>query len=92
MDNIREACLTISYANGGINRFRSEKEVVKKFADFCESRPYENELKAVDAWLGTLSLDQLETVCDGEQSEAAVILKTAPAFTETFLNEWFEVC
>lgn len=93
MQNIRKACLLISYSNGGVNRDRSEARVLREMQDFIESRPYNSELKAISRWLGTLTEDQLETVCDGEQSEAADITKNAPAFTETLLNDYFEdVC
>jgi hypothetical protein len=92
MGNIRKACLLISYSNGGVNRDRSEARVLREMQHFIDSRPYNSELKAIDAWLGTLTPDQLETVCDGEQTEAEAITKVAPAFTETLLNEWFDVC
>jgi hypothetical protein len=92
MDNIRKACLLISRSNGGINRYRSEETVLREFRNFCEARPYEDMLKAIDSWLGTLTPEQFETVCDGEMSEADAILESAPAFTDTFLNDWFEVC
>jgi len=92
MNNIREACMLISRSNGGINRDRPEAKVLRELQQFIDSRPYHDELKPIDAWLGTLTLPDFETVCDGDQDEAEIITKTAPAFTETFLNEWFDVC
>lgn len=92
MDNIRKACMLISYSNGGVNRDRAEPRVLREMQRFIDSRPYLDELKPIDAWLGTLTAHQLETVCDGEQTEAEAITKAAPAFTETLLNEWFDVC
>ncbi len=93
MESIRKACLLISYSNGGVNRDRSEARVLREMQHFIDTRPYNGELKAIDAWLGTLTADQLETVCDGEQSEMDAIMKGAPAFTETLLHDYFEdVC
>jgi len=90
MNNIRKACLFITRSNGGINRYRSEETVLREFDRFYETLPYRDLLQAIDAWLGTLMAEQFETVCDGEMSEADVILKNAPPFTETLLNDWFE--
>jgi hypothetical protein len=93
MENIRKACLLISYSNGGVNRYREEHQVLREMQRFIDSRPYNEELKAIDAWLGTLTENQLETVCDGEQSEIDEIMKTAPPFAESLLHEYFEeVC
>jgi hypothetical protein len=93
MDNIRKACLLISYDNGGVNRYRSETQVLREMQKFVDSRPYNDEIKAIDAFLGTLTPDQMETICAGEESEANAILVGAPAFTETLLEEYFEeVC
>jgi len=83
----------ISYDNGGVNRYRSEVQVLREMQRFVDSRPYNAELKAIDDWLGTLTEGQMETVCAGEMSEADAILVAAPAFTETLLHEYFEeVC
>ncbi len=92
MENIRKACLLISYSNGGINRDRAETKVLRELQRFIDSRPYADELKPIDAWLGTLTEHQFETVCDGDQDEAEAITKAAPPFTEMLLDEWFDVC
>lgn len=92
MNNIREACMLISRSNGGISRYRTESKVLRELQQFIDSRPYADELKPIDAWLGALTLPDFETVCDGDQDEAEVITKTAPPFTEMLLNEWFDVC
>ena len=93
MKHIRRACLLISRSNGGINRGRPETRVLREMQKFLDTRPYEAEFKAIDEWLGTLTEDQLETVCDGEHSEMKAIMKDAPPFTETLLHDYFEdVC
>lgn len=93
MDNIRKACLLISRSNGGINRNRSESQVLREMQRFLDLSAYRDELPPIDAWLGTLTPEQFETVCDGEMSEADAILKDAPPFTNTLLGDYFEdVC
>lgn len=93
MDNIRRACLLISRSNGGINRNRTQEQVLREMQKFLDLSPYRDELPGIDAWLGTLSPEDFETVCDGEMSEQDAILMTAPPFTNTLLNDYFEdVC
>ena len=93
MENIRRACLLISRSNGGINRNRSQERVLREMQHFLDLLAYRDELPAIDAWLGTLTPEQFETVCDGEMSEADGILVTAPPFTNELLNDYFEdVC
>ena len=93
MENVYRACMLISRSNGGVNRTRSEKQVLHETRRFLDLLPYRDELPAIDAWLGKLTPEQFETVCDGEQSEADAILHDAPPFTDTLLNDYFEeVC
>ncbi|TIM13840.1 MAG: hypothetical protein E5Y67_15275 [Mesorhizobium sp.] len=89
---IKRAALEIAYDNGGINRMRSEKTMLGELARFLERQP-EEILPAIDAWLSALSGDDLQTVCAGEQSEVEVLLRGAPPFTDSLLNDYFdEVC
>lgn len=91
MEIIRRACLLISRSNGGINRDRSELKVLREMQHFLDLCPYRDEFPAIDAWLGTLTPEQFETVCDGEQTEADEIMADAPPFTNELLNNYFEV-
>lgn len=87
--HIAKACLLIARDNGGINRNRSVVQALD-FAEFIGG--HHAPLEAIDAWLGTLSDEQLETVCCGEASEGAAILATgAPAGTNELLNDYFEM-
>jgi len=68
--NLRSAYLLMERCNGGINRDRSEEQACR------ESDPvigadgvYHDDLVAIDAWLGTLSEDDLLTFVDGEETE-----------------------
>jgi hypothetical protein len=89
---IRRAALAISYDNGGINAIRSEKQMLRELALFLERQPAEI-LANIDAWLSSLSDDDLNTICCGEVSEADRLLRDAPVFTDGLLNDFFnEVC
>lgn len=89
---IKRAALEIAYDNGGINRDRSEKTMLKECDNFLDSHP-EEMLQPIDKWLSELSEDDLSTVCAGEESDAKALLETAPPFTEFLLNAYFdEVC
>jgi len=93
MEHIRRAFLLISRSNGGINRGRNETRVLREAQKFIDVCPYRDDLPAIDSWLGLLTPEQFETVCDGEMSEADAILVTAPPHTNTLLNDYFEdVC
>ena len=89
---IARAALEITLDNGGINRNRSEKQQRKELSDFLERQPQEI-LPAIDAWLSSLSKEDLEVACTGEHFEMAALLSKAPPFTETLLNDYFDqVC
>lgn len=89
---IRRAALQIAYDNGGINRHREEAQMLREFDRWIARQPNEI-LPDIDAWLASLSGDNLETVCCGEGSEQLAALKTAPPFTHELLNDYFnEVC
>ena len=89
---IKRAALEIALDNGGINRFRSEERQQREFRRWLEKQPQEL-LPAIDAWLSGLSDEDLQTVCDGEVTEADAILANGPPFTNQLLNDYFdEVC
>lgn len=89
---IARAAFEIAIDNGGINRFRSLKKQQRELAEFLERQPQEI-LPAIDAWLSSLSDDDLSTVCCGEHSEMEAALVSAPPFTSQLLNDYFdEVC
>jgi hypothetical protein len=92
--NIEKAHLEIAYDNGGINRDRSEKNATRELRRFLPTLPYDrDQMTAIDAWLGSLTPDQLETLCAGEQSEQDEIYASAPPFTESVIVAIFDhVC
>lgn len=92
--NIEKACLAVALDNGGINRFRSVDKQRREYAKWLAQQDYPN-LAEIDQWLGTLSKDDLETVCVGGQDEPGTIAirASAPAFLDDLLNSYFdEVC
>lgn len=91
---IARAALEIALDNGGINRFRSEKQQRREMAEFLERQPQEI-LPAIDAWLSGLSDAELQEFCSGGEGEPERerIAASAPPFTGQLLNDYFdEVC
>ncbi|NMG39854.1 hypothetical protein GRZ55_11420 [Chelativorans sp. ZYF759] len=91
---IARAALLIALDNGGINRFRSQQQQEREMARWLATQP-EHEIKPVDAWLATLSDEQMEQVCCGGEGEPeqAAAMADAPPFTNEILNSYFEeVC
>lgn len=92
-ENIAHACLLIALDNGGVNRGRSVRKWRGDFERFIERQAAP--LVEIDAWLGTLSKEQMETVTAGgaDEPETKALLAAAPAFTADLLNTYFdEVC
>jgi hypothetical protein len=92
--NIEKAHLEIAYDNGGINRDRSAEMATEELRRFLPTLPYSHErLIAIDAWLGGLEEEQLQTVCAGEEAEQDALLAKAPFGTGDLLNAIFDgVC
>ncbi len=89
---IWRAAREIAYANGGVNRDRPEDQVGKEFGAWIAKQP-SDPLMLIDIFLSSLSDDVLNTLCDGEESDANAILRNAPPFTSDLLNRYFdEVC
>lgn len=97
---IYRAALTMTLDNGGINRDRSEADMQKDLAAFLAKCMEANhsglrtalysQLRAIDNWLNHLSEGQLDTVCNGEETEVAAAVKQAPDGTSFLLNGIFE--
>lgn len=88
--NIKKAALEISYDNGGIHRDRSEAKMLRELNTWLMEHETFYAMPAIDAWLAGLSQTALQTVCSGEESEATVFLRSAPADTSALLNAIFE--
>lgn len=95
--NIAKACQIIALDNGGINRTRPAEDQQQEYVRWMEDRaqfqfPNADE---IDAWLGTLSDEQMNDACCGGQGEPAqeAVMSEAPAFTDELLTAYFEeVC
>lgn len=100
LPGISRAALSMTYDNGGINRDRSEADMQKDLAAFLAECIEANhsgipttlysQLRAIDNWLNQLSEDDLDTVCNGEKTEAQDAIKEAPDGTNFLLNGIFE--
>jgi hypothetical protein len=97
---ITRAALSMAYDNGGINRDRSEADMRKDLATFlakCMEAKHSglrttlySQLRTIDTWLDQLSDEEIDTVCNGEETEAAAAVKQAPEGTSFLLNGIFE--
>lgn len=72
---IRKAALNIAYDNGMVNRMNTEQqfmiganEVLKEYTDYM----------AIENFLATLTDEQLDTLCTGEEQEQVIILRACP--------------
>jgi hypothetical protein len=91
---IRKAALEIALDNGGINRFRTQKQQERELNRWLAKQPSEI-LEPIDAWLSALPEDQLTLVCSGGQDEPETVAakSDAPPFLDDILNSYFEeVC
>jgi hypothetical protein len=101
---ITKAALSIAYDNGGINRFRSEADCLHELAEYIDREWLSADhtglrtilwanLINMDRWIDELSDEQLETVCNGEETEVKAAMIAAPYGTDELLNGIFEnVC
>ncbi len=88
---IARAALEMSYDNGGINRDRSEADVLEALERIiADGGDIAFDLSAIDKWLGTLDENQMQVAVAGEQSEMERLLATAPTGTDAFLNSVFD--
>lgn len=90
--HIMRACTEIAYDNNGINRTRPEAEQRAQCAKWLEKFPPEK-LADYDHWLSTLSEEELDTVCTGEETERDMLFESAPLEADYFFDSYFnEVC
>lgn len=84
------AAVEIAYDNGMINRYQSEQAFFAKVCRLIESKAT-HEIIAYDKFLQLLSKDEMETLCAGEDLDQQKVLRAAPAGTNDFLTEVFEL-
>jgi len=91
-DHITQAAVEMAYDVGGINRDMPEARYREAVTSYLPTTDFHaTQLDRVNRWLGSLSEDDLNTVCAGEESEAAALMKNAPPETELLLNDLFEM-
>lgn len=92
--NIYRAALEIALDSGGINRFRTRDAQEAEFEQWMAQQPQE-QLPAIEAWLATLSDEQINLVACGcqDDEEPRALIALAPPFTDDLLTRYFEeVC
>jgi hypothetical protein len=87
---IYSAAKEIAYDNGLINRHQTEDAFMSKVYHLVLSKP---ELlgREYDAFLRTLSNDDLDTLCCGEETDQQQIEAQGPKGLSDFLTEVFEL-
>lgn len=90
-EGIRKAALAIAYDNGMINRLEPEGEFILKLEALLKLPEFAGDAVIINAWLESLSPENLETLCNGEHEESMKISVGGPASTETLLNSIFEL-
>lgn len=88
MINIRRAIKSIAYDNGAVNRTQTIDELLGVVEPLVSNAFTPEVLASVDAFLADLSEEELETICNGEESE--VELLAAPEGTDEVLNFIFD--
>lgn len=97
---IWRAAFELAYDNNGINRDRSEAMFSDDLKKYLETEWLQADhsglrallycaVKMIDAWLGTLSQNALNTICSGESEEIKESLSSAPPGTDDLLDGIF---
>lgn len=87
---IAKATLEMSYANGGVNRDRRERDVLEKLEPILAECDLAMDLPAISAWAAALSDEDMLTLVDGEESDQHHVLSDAPHGTDGLLNLIFD--
>jgi hypothetical protein len=90
---ILRAFESIALDNGGINWNRSSEQHQRECAEWLDEIKDQFDIVMIDAWLSSLSDDDLETACNGLDTDMEALMQEAPPDTSDFLNLYFnEVC
>lgn len=96
LPHLMRALETMSRCNGGINITRSREQFLAETELWLVLWPIKNpdvDVDAIDAWISTLSDEDVLTLVDGEESESVAIAASAPRGTRELLADHFEeVC
>lgn len=90
---LKEVCIEMACANGGINRDRPVAAFLRKAERIVFATAHAPEdMAAIEVWLSGLTDDERSTLADGEHTEGQALLATAPcgAFLDELLNRVFE--
>lgn len=88
---IQKAALCIACDNGMINRLEPAEEFLAKVSALISIPDFDDDIAAVEAWLTSLSEQDLETFCTGESEDAHQIGLTSPPSTVIIAEEIFNL-
>ena len=87
---IDKATLEMTYDNGGVNRDRTEADVLLALDRCLHRHAVDYDLHAINYWIESLSTEDLVTVVAGEQDDQDRLLEDAPEGTSEVLLAIFE--
>ena len=87
---IDKATLEMTYDNGGVNRDRTEADMLLALDQCLHRHAVDYDLHAINYWIESLSTEDLVTVVAGEQDDQDRLLEDAPEGTSEVLLAIFE--
>jgi hypothetical protein len=81
--HITEAAIAMCACNGALNRLTPQEQLLVRLDYVLGAEGvYAEDLTRIDAWLATLTSDQLSVLVDGEETEMQALVAAAPEHTE----------
>ena len=78
---ITEVALKVAYDHGAINRFEPESEFLERLdGAIGADGVYWEDMAALEAWLCTLTDEQIDTLASGDEDEMKIIEQSSPKF------------
>ena len=88
--NIQLATIEIAHDNGLISRCRSADSIYEDLQQFLSVSEYTPEqLANINDWLGTISKEDMKTVCNGEEGDISNVMLGSPIHTDKLLDDIF---
>lgn len=76
---VKAVVLDIAYDNGMVNRVEPKEATLQRLEEALGAEGvYTEDVDALEAWLGTLTKDQLDTLASGEHGDMGELVSQAP--------------
>lgn len=97
--HIQNVVVTMAQAHGMLNRYEPVKDILETAATCFQADGVDTaDVEALEAWLHTLTYDQVETLADGEEEEMSALMADSPVGSEgmcvaqLFDDVWTALC